>query len=314
MSELSPTLSRLFSIWIRSGDWSVRTTDIYRSVVGRFVAYLGGDQRRVSTLRPYHISEWAADCVFDEAANAGQPYAPSTRASMVKAVNAFLSWVHDQGETDVNLSQAVTAPSVSIVDARAKAWTPAESDLLLAYAEGRTTLRGRHLRDLALWLLAYDTGARAGSLAGVQRQHVDMTARVVRLRNTKTSRWYRTTFGRYTSDVVGELLGGLPGDPAVYLFNSRQPGRPISSASISQTTKRARQAGLKVSAKSIHAWRHLLAVRMAEAGATTAQIAAALDDHEDTVRQHYAAEDIHSAAALVASVAYVPGKVLPFTG
>lgn len=315
MIQNEDSLEYLLSVFLKL-QTNPNSRNGYRSVVGRAIEYLGGSQRRPSSLRPIHISEWAADCVFHEHANNGTRYALTTQASMIKKVNAFLAWCHQQRETREDLSGAIAPPAAALGDdPRTRAWTPLESERLMQDARGELRGRAYHLRDHAMWMTAHDTGARAGSLARLCRGYINFTTGEVRLYNTKRYRWYTSRVGRHTLELLKAWTSTGPDDDGAGVFSTRPRGALMRSASVSQTVTRARtNRGVEVRDLSIHGWRHFLIVRMAEAGASKPQIAAALNDTQDVADRYYMPAEVHSAIDILASVSYETPGVVPFVG
>lgn len=275
----------------------------YRRDLSKAVEWLG-PQKRVGELARLDVARYVGTITAPDA-NAGRPYKPNTARGKLKTLNTFLTWCHKQGLTAETLSDMVRLPSEPESDARLRAYTPEQVDALIAYAEGLTPHSGRRLRDLALFLFAHDTGARVGSLVKVTRGDVDLRGQVVTLYNTKRRRWYSATFGGYTAGVLREWFHVLPDVPGAYLFNSRQPGQPMSAASISQIPGRACDL-LGIPRQGVHGFRRAVGVRMVDAGFSGEFVADVLNDSVEVVNKHYSPREIPAAKEAARRLAYMP--------
>lgn len=280
-----------------------KTRKAYKRDLVRAVEWLGpqkyaGDLSRMDVLR-YVGTVTAPD------ANAGKPYKPRTQRGKLKTLITFLKWCEANGFIEDNLAGVVTLPREPESDARLKIYEQSDFDMLIDYAEGRTALAGRRIRDLALFLLAHDTGARAATLARVTRGDVDPVKRSVRLYNKKRERWYMAVFGDYTAGVLHELFDELPGYAGAYLFNARQPGNAMTPESITQVLSRACDA-VGIPRRGIHGLRHGLAVRMIDSGHSTEFVADILNDSVEVVNRHYSPRSIPAAKEAAREVAYQP--------
>jgi integrase len=269
------------------------------------VRWLGGD-KLLSELHRLDIARYAGTITASDANN-GSPYSPNTQRTKLKVLVTFLNWSYKHGLVTDKLSEIVQLPREPIADARDKAYTEAEIDKLIEYAEGRTVHSGRRLRDLALFLFCHDTGARVGSLAKMQRRHVDLINREATLWNTKRSRWYKVAFGVYTAQVMGEWFDVLPSAPTAYLWNSRSPGASMKPAALSQIPGRACDL-LGIERHGVHGFRRGLGVRMVDAGVSIEYVADILNDSVPVAQKHYAPREIPAAKVTARKLAYQPPK------
>lgn len=302
-SEHRETLASALAVYLAEQD-NPRTRAVYKNDLKQAVAWLG-ESKRLADLRKMDIKRYVGAVINCDDCNSGKPYAHNTRITKIKVLSAFLNWCHDMGETGERLADALTIPSPHHEDARAYAYTPEESDLLIAYADGRTPHSKRRLRDLTLFLLAHDTGARRETLAAIQRKHIDLRRGVIRLENMKRGRWYEAAIGSYTAGVLAERLGELPGGVDDYLWHTRQPGEAVRAAALGQVVKRACHK-LGITPKGIHGWRRLVAARMLDEGHSVEYVADVLDDDVATIQRHYAPSHIPAAKEAQRAVAYVP--------
>jgi integrase len=301
--QKSETLMSAIEVYLAEQD-NPRTRLVYANALKQAANWLGAE-KRLGDLTKMDVKRFVGSVVFCDDCNNGKPYALNTRITKLKALSVFLNWCHDLGETEERLAAAIRIPTPGDPDARDSAYTQAESDLLIAYAEGRTSRSARRLRDLTLFLLAHDTGARRETLARIQRKHINLDRGILRLHNVKRRRWYEAAIGSYTAEVLAERLSDLPGRRTDYLWHSRKPGEVMKTASVGQIVKRA-CLEMGVPPKGIHGWRRMFAARMLDEGFSVEYVADILDDDVQTVKRHYAPSHIPAAKEAARAVSYVP--------
>lgn len=128
------------------------------------------------------------------------------------------------------------------------------------------------LRDRALLLLLYNTGARVQELADLRVEHLDLGQRCVRLHG-KGDKWRVCPLWAATIDLLTRLLQDPAGAPAPTqpVFASRG-ARPLTRFGIYKIVRRhtteieARQAQPTRHHVSPHVFRHTAAVHLLEAG------------------------------------------------
>lgn len=275
------------------------------------VEWLGAG-KRVSDLHRLDVARYIGACIT----NPDKGYALNTMRTKLKMLATFLNWLHKNKLTADKLSEVIHLPPEPESDARERAYTDEECDQLIRWAAGETIHTGRRLRDLALFVFCYDTGARVGSLVRVQRKDVDLISGVATLWNTKRGRYYKVALGDYAVSVLREWFELLPNDPAAYLWNSRQPGKKMGDHSISQVPGRACDV-LGIERHGIHGFRRAVGVRMVDAGESLEFVADVLNDSVQVTSKHYAPKDIPAAKRAARRLAYVPEaerKLRRFTG
>jgi integrase/recombinase XerD len=127
------------------------------------------------------------------------------------------------------------------------------------------------LRDRALLLLLYNSGARAQEVADLRVGDVDLDGTLrVRLHG-KGDKWRSCPLWPQTAEVVKQLETVRRGDKSAFLFTSRQH-RPLTRFGIYKLVKRHTAAlrptppDTKHRGVSPHVFRHALAVRLLEEG------------------------------------------------
>lgn len=156
------------------------------------------------------------------------------------------------------------------------------------------------LRDKALVLFLYNTGARVQEVADVRVEHLDLGEHPrVRLHG-KGDKWRTCPLWRQTAEVLQALLDTEPGhDPRAPLFASR--GHALTRSGIYKIVRRHasglddRRTGRRVSP---HIFRHTAAVHLLEAGVEVNVIRGWLGHADLTTTNRYA--EINTRAKLAA--------------
>lgn len=264
-----------------------------------------GAKRPLRNISRMDVARYIGDVITAPDAYQGRPYAVKTQRTKMKVLITFFKWCHKNNFVEDKLSEIINLPREPDTDPRDDAYTPAEVDRLIAYAAGEMPEASRRLRDLALFTFCNDTGARVGSLAQLQRQHIDLKKKMVALYNTKQQRWYAAAFGDYTKSVLIELFHTLPTRPDAYLWHTREPGKLMKRASISQIPGRACDH-LGIERHGVHGFRRALGVRMVDHGISIKFIADVLDDSVEVTEKHYSPRHVPAAKEAARDVAYVP--------
>lgn len=273
--------------------------------VDKFVRWAGAE-KRIGDLSVTDVDRYISRAILCADCNPrGGRYKPNTARGKLKILARFLAWCYERGYLADRLQDVVAYPPEPEPETRDNAYTLEEVDRIIAYCAGATPQAARDVLNLALVLLAFDTGGRVASLRRLQRQHVDLDRLEVTYYNTKRKRWYKAAFGRYTANVLREYLATLPGDPTAYLWHRRQPGRQVGQHTLGQIVRRMCHA-LEIAPKGIHGFRRLLGVRMVDAGESIPYVAAVLDNSEAVARRHYAPREVPAALDAAREVAYVP--------
>jgi integrase/recombinase XerD len=131
--------------------------------------------------------------------------------------------------------------------------------------------RGRlALRDRALVLFLYNTGARVQEAADLRAGHLDLGEHPLVRLHGKRDKWRTCPLWRKTADLLGQLLqsGGQPAAPGTPVFSAGR-GQPMTRYGIYKIIRRhgARlddpRTGRRISP---HIFRHSAAVHLLEAG------------------------------------------------
>jgi site-specific recombinase XerD len=186
--------------------------------------------------------------------------APSTVSLEYRALQAFFRWLVEEDEIDRNPTEKMQAPKVP--DSPVPVIPQADLRKLLHTADGKDfTSR----RDMAVLLLLYDSGVRAGELLGLAVADVDLRARLAYVTG-KGGHMRAVRFGATTAVALDRYLrlrrGHRYADNEAFWLGQR--GRFEYSALAVMLAKRSDEAGLpRIHA---HQFRHSFAHEYLAAG------------------------------------------------
>lgn len=150
----------------------------------------------------------------------GRPCSPHYLDQVYRTLHTFLGWVVREGGLDSNPLDHVRRPRVP----RTKSPRLREGEverLLEAVKSGSNPAR-----DLAMVCLAVDSGLRRGEIMGLEVDHVDLEAGVVRVLG-KGSKERDVPVGAFSLAALGTYLALRPDVPTKKVFLTRQ-GRPFT--------------------------------------------------------------------------------------
>ncbi len=160
------------------------------------------------------------------------------------------------------------------------------------------------LRDRALVLFLYNTGARAQEVADVRVEHLDLGEHPIVRLHGKGDKWRTCPLWRQTAELLGSLLGPKP-LPQAPVFASN--GHALTRSGIYKVVRRHAsslddpRSGRRVSP---HVFRHTAAVHLLEAGVEVNVIRGWLGHADLTTTNRYA--EINTRAKLDALRATEP--------
>ena len=162
------------------------------------------------------------------------------------------------------------------------------------------------LRDRALVLFLYNTGARAQEVADLRVEHLDLGQHPIVRLHGKGDKWRTCPLWRQTAELLRSLLGPKPGpDPQAPVFASN--GHALTRSGIYKVVRRHAsglddpRTGRRVSP---HVFRHTAAVHLLEAGVEVNVIRGWLGHADLTTTNRYA--EINTRAKLDALRATEP--------
>lgn len=222
----------------------------------------------------------------------------SRAQQVVKALRAFLRYLHRHGRIPTDLAACVPAVAAWSFSRLPAFLRPDQVERVLNQCD-RKSASGR--RDYAMLLLFARLGLRAAEVAALTLDDIDWVGGRVAIRNKG---------GRWTQIPLPDEVGGAIAD---YLTNGRVPctDRHVfirhcaprvgfsSSTSVSAVASRAlSRAGIDCPRKGAHVFRHTLATEMLGQGASLAEIGQLLrHQHPDTTRL-YAKVDLSALREL----------------
>ena len=189
-------LDLLLTSWLRSlraerkSEATVRT---YRNGVEAFLKWASGQDRSPELTRAQ------VRAFLDDLQSAGA--APATAKARYQALRRFSTWLAAEGEIDSDDLLTLKAPKVDVpvVD-------PLSDAELAALLKTCATKSLVDLRDLALLRVMFETGARAGEVAALKLDDVDLDAKggmgQVTIRRGKGGQGRRVPIG---PEAVGAL-------------------------------------------------------------------------------------------------------------
>ncbi len=202
----------------------------YREVLNRLLkAWLSEDLSRLTVLTINRALE--------------RDVKPATLASQHAALRAFCNWLESVDELKPNPFQGKARPKVRIEPKRVL--NADEMGKLIQAAKGGELKARCKARNVALLVLMFDTGLRAGEVASLKMSSVDWEQGIVRVEDGKVGVRF-VTVGRKTLKylkryITHERKGN---SPALFLTISH---KPISAKQVSQLI-------LKISQRSGIGW------------------------------------------------------------
>jgi integrase/recombinase XerD len=147
------------------------------------------------------------------------------------------------------------------------------------------------LRDRALLLFLYNTGARAQEVADLRVEHLDLAEHAVVRLHGKGDKWRTCPLWKQTADLLGVLLKSMdpPPTPDAAVFTAR--GEPLTRFGVYKIVRRhASRFDDPRSGRSIspHTFRHTAAVHLLEAGVEINVIRGWLGHSDLTTTNRYA--------------------------
>jgi integrase/recombinase XerD len=201
-------------------------------------------------------------------------YLEADRRNHVRTRNQRLAALHTLFEYIAGRSPEMLAVCQQVAAIPMKRAAPPETRFLeqdqTAELFRRLPRQGRlALRDRALLLFLYNTGARAQEAADLRAGHLDLSEHPVVRLHGKGDKWRTCPLWHQTADLLSALLApaGPPHGPDAAVFTTR--GQPLTRYGIYKIVRRHAaglddpRTGRRVSP---HTFRHTAAVHLLEAG------------------------------------------------
>ena len=242
---------------------SPATTETYRQFLAGFVAAIG-PLRPVELVRPEDIDAYVQAMrarkdkfvAHPTRPVVRRPLSPATVYKNVKMIKTFFNWCERRG-------LATPSPARFIVNRRptsplgqGKAATDDEVETLLLASRFDP-------RDRAMILLLARSGCRAGELASLTIQDLDLRANAAFV-NGKGDKRRRIYFDAETSEAIGRWLERRPEADHDCVFLGKYDRQPLTSSAVSQVIRRlCRKAEIR--SLGAHSLRHRVGLSFARA-------------------------------------------------
>ena len=191
----------------------------------------------------------------------------SARHSMQSALRSFFRFCLHQGYIERPLDRAVPTLRTYKLSTVPRGISDSEAQRVLR-SINRTNPVGR--RDYAILQLLYTYGVRGGQLRALGLQDIDWTQNQILFKASKQGKDTRLPLtAQVGKSLLDYLRNSRPPYPSPHVFlTCRAPYHPFAhSSSVSAIVERhIRAAGIEISSKGAHAFRHCFATRMLHQG------------------------------------------------
>lgn len=244
-------------------DRSDTTNDSYGHVLRHFVAAVGS-QRPIELIRPEDIDAYIRTlrerrdtyATHPTRPTLKRPLAPATIYKNVKMIKVFFNWCEQRG-------YIAEAPTRLIVNRRpnhplgqGKAATDEEVEVLLAASRFKP-------RDRAIVLLLAQSGCRAGELAKLRIQDLELETNTAFV-DGKGGKRRRIYFNEETSQAIEKWLTKRPKADHDYVFLGVYHRQPMTSPAVSQMIRRLCEEA-EIRSLGPHSLRHRVGLKFARA-------------------------------------------------
>ena len=289
-------------------DRAHSTQQTYERMLSRFVADLG-PRRRLENITPEDLDSYIADlrnrrvkyADHPTRPSVSEPLSPATVAKWVKTLKAFFNWC-------VRREYLTRSPARYLSNRRptrigeGKAARPDEVTEVLAAARYKP-------RDRAIvWLLA-QSGCRAGDVAGLRLDRLDL-ANCSAVVDGKGDKRRRIHFETETAEAIAAWLAVRPPVDHPFVFVSTRGKGPLTSAAVSQIVRRLCQTAGLDRRLGAHAFRHYVGMTLARNRVAPAVIQQYLGHSNILTTMGYCAvvaeEDLRAASRLLSLTKQTP--------
>jgi site-specific recombinase XerC len=218
-------------------------------ILRQFSVWVGREEP-ITIVQRRHVERWLETL----------DVSPRTKRIYLSCVRTFLAWCVTHDYLVRNPAEGVSGPHPS--SPTPHALRADDITAVLAILESD--------RDRLIVLLMAQEAMKAGEIAGIQREDVDLPNWLITVRG-KGSKHRTLTISEETRDVLCRYLIAHPGPAGSLLRSQNHPGRGISADYVAKVVaQRMREAGVKYAAfdgRSSHALRQSAASHMLEHGA-----------------------------------------------
>lgn len=214
---------------------------------------------------------------------------PQTRNQRLAALHVFFDYIAVQLPDLLDVCQRVAA--IPSKRARRAQVTFLERDEVVTLMQKLPSQGARALRDRALLLFLYNTGARVQEVAGLHAEHLDLDGRRVRLHG-KGGKWRTCPLWKETVVTLQALTSGAT-SPSRPVFTSAN-GEPLTRFGIYKIVRRHSRfldrphGGARRGRITPHVFRHTTAVHLLESGVELNVIRGWLGHADISTTNHYA--------------------------
>lgn len=261
----------------------------YRDAMRLFLLFVAADKKsKVSRLTLGDLS-FERVLAFLEHLESIRGNRPQTRNQRLAALHVFFEYIATQLPELLEVSQRVAA--IPSKRARRAQVTFLERDEVVRLMRDLPSLGVRALRDRALILFLYNTGARVQEVAQLHVEHLDLDGLRVRLHG-KGGKWRTCPLWKKTVETLRALIADST-SPTQSVFTSAG-GRPLTRYGIYKIVRRHGRSldrphqGTRGGRITPHVFRHTTAVHLLESGVELNVIRGWLGHADISTTNHYA--------------------------
>jgi site-specific recombinase XerD len=305
---LGPLLHAFFVEHL-TGQKGLRPSSVrsYRDAVRLLLVFVASDKR--CKLSGIELEDLTFDRVqrFLRHLEEGRGNRVPTRNQRLAALHTFFEYVCARAPEIFAVCQQIAAIPTKRTPAPATQFLERDE---IAALFARLPSSGRHaLRDRALLLFLYNTGARVQEAADLRAEHLDLERGPRARLHGKGGKWRTCPLWDETARLLGQLAGESP-TPQAPVFRSAA-GKPLTRFGIYKLVRRhtARLQDERSAARRIgpHVFRHTTAVHLLEAGVEVNVIRGWLGHVNLATTNRYADINIATKEAALRQCAPPPG-------
>lgn len=295
-------------------DRAEQTQTTYERMLTRFVEDIG-PRRHLDHVTPEDLDAYIADLRSQRVKYADHPtrpavseaLSPATVYKWIKTIKAFFNWCVQREYLDRSPARFLSARRPARPLGQGKAAKPDEVGEILAAARYKP-------RDRAIALLLAQSGCRAGDVAGLRIDQLDLQSRSAVV-DGKGAKRRTIHFEEETAEALAAWLEKRPEVDHPYVFTSTRGRGPLTSAGVSQIVRRlCKTAGLDRTLGA-HAFRHFVGMTLARNRVAPPVIQEYLGHSNIMTTMGYCAaveeEDLREASRLLSMKTKTPVVKLP---
>lgn len=286
-------------------DRSESTRRTYRGILTRFTDDVGPG-RALELVTPEDLDYWVFKMRQRDTKYADHPKRPpeheplssATVYKRIKTVKAFFNWCVKRGYLEVSPARFLTNKRPAKRH-EGKAATDAEVSEILGAAHYKP-------RDWAVVLLLVQSGCRAGDIASLRIENLDLE-NYRAIVDGKGGKRRIIVFGTETAVALRAWLDRRPDDAGHnHVFTSTRGHGPLTAQSVSQITRRLSDVAGLSRRLGAHSFRHFVAKKLWRSRVAPQVIKEYLGHSDITVTLEYGAEveeeELHAASQLLSLV------------